>query len=348
MQIGDILTHKKAFDELEKRKKSILKVIEDQGALESSLEQKIKNTYSLTDLEDLYLPYKKSRKTKADKAREQGLEGLAKIIMSQNSSDLEYTSHKFVKGTIDSSEAALEGARHIIADWINERLDIRSSLRNEFQRKATITSKVIKSKIDTSTSSTPSENAQKYKDYFDWSESLFRCPSHRLMALLRAENEGFVRVKIEIDKEQALARIESKIIRSQNECSEQIQLAIKDAYKRLLAPALSNEVLGKYKEKADTNAIQVFAKNLQQLLLQAPLGEKNILALDPGFRTGCKMVCLDAQGSLKHNDTIYLHKEKEAIGKIQTAINAYKIDAIAIGNGTASRETESLIKKLHL
>ena len=341
VQIGDILKHKKAFDELEKRKTSILKVIEEQGALETSLEQKITNTYSLTDLEDLYLPYKKTRKTKADKAREQGLEGLAKIIMSQNSNDIEYTSHKFVKGGIHSSEAALEGARHIIADWINERLDIRTSLRKEFQRRATITSKVIKSKIT-------EEKAQKYKDYFDWSESLFRCPSHRLMALLRAENEGFVRIKIEIDKEQALSTIESKMIRSQNECAEQIQLAIKDAYKRLLAPALSNEVLGKSKEKADVNAIQVFAKNLQQLLLQAPLGEKNILALDPGFRTGCKMVCLDAQGSLKHNDTIYLHKEKEAIGKIQTAVNAYKIDAIAIGNGTASRETESLVKKIHL
>ena len=339
VQIGAIVTQKKAFDELEKRKKSILKAIDEQGVLETSLEHKIKNTFSLTELEDLYLPFKKSRKTKADKAREFGLEGLAKIIMSQNSNDLEYTSHKFAKGPVESSEQALEGARHIIADWINERIDIRTSLRNEFQRRATITSKVIKSKAS-------DEKAQKYKDYFDWSESLFRCPSHRLMALLRAEKEGVVRIKIEIDKEQAISRIESKIIRSQNECSEQIQLAIKDAYKRLLAPALSNEILSKSKEKADTNAIQVFAKNLQQLLLQAPLGEKNILALDPGFRTGCKMVCLDAYGNLKHNDTIYLHKNREAIGKITTAINAYKIDAIAIGNGTASRETESLIKKI--
>jgi uncharacterized protein len=341
VQIGAILTHKKSFDEIEKRKKSILRSIEEQGALETSLEQKIKNTFSLTDLEDLYLPFKKSRKTKADKAREQGLEGLAKIIMSQNSNDLESISHKFVKKSIESTEQALKGARHIIADWINERIDLRTSLRNEFHRKATLTSKLIKSKSE-------DEKAQKYKDYFDWSESLFGCPSHRLMALLRAEKEGFVRVKIEIDTEQAISRIESKIIRSQNKCSEQIQLAIKDAYKRLLAPALSNETLAKSKEKADTNAIQVFAKNLQQLLLQAPLGEKNILALDPGFRTGCKLVCLDSNGNLKHNDTIYLHKEQEAIGKINTAINAYKIDAIAIGNGTASRETESLIKKIHL
>lgn len=340
VQIGAIVSHKKAFDEIEKRKKTILKAIEEQGTLEADLEHKIKNTFSLTELEDLYLPFKKSRKTKADKAREQGLEGLAKIIMSQNANDLDYTSQKFVKGTVENNEAALEGARYIIADWINERIDIRNMLRNEFQRKATISSKVIKSKLE-------EEKAQKFKDYFDWSESLFRCPSHRLMALLRAEKEGFVRVKIEIDKEQAISRIESKIIRSQNDCSEQIQLAIKDAYKRLLAPAISNETLSKSKEKADANAIQVFAKNLQQLLLQAPLGEKNILALDPGFRTGCKMVCLDTQGNLKHNDTVYLHKEKEALGKISTALNAYKIDAIAIGNGTASRETEALIKKIH-
>lgn len=347
VQISAILDHKKVYEDIEKRKKTILKAIDEQGSLDASLESKIKNTFSITDLEDLYLPYKKSRKTKADKARELGLEGLAKIIMSQNSNDLEYTSHKFVKGAVASTEQALEGARHIISDWINERIDIRTSLRNEFKRRATICSKLIKTKSsDTSTSSAQNEKAQKYKDYFDWSESLFRCPSHRLMALLRAEKEGVVRIKIEIDKEQAISRIASKIIRSQNECSEQIELAIKDAYKRLLAPALSNEVLASSKEKADVNAIQVFAKNLQQLLLQAPLGEKNILALDPGFRTGCKMVCLDAYGNLKHNDTIYLHKDREAIGKITTAINAYKIDAIAIGNGTASRETENLIKKI--
>jgi len=347
VQISAILDHKKVYEDIEKRKKTILKAIDEQGSLDASLESKIKNTFSITDLEDLYLPYKKSRKTKADKARELGLEGLAKIIMSQNSNDLEYTSHKFVKDAVASTEQALEGARHIISDWINERIDIRTSLRNEFKRRATISSKQIKAKSsDTSTSSTQSEKAQKYKDYFDWSESLFRCPSHRLMALLRAEKEGFVRIKIEIDKEQGISRIASKIIRSQNECSEQIELAIKDAYKRLLAPALSNEVLASSKEKADANAIQVFAKNLQQLLLQAPLGEKNILALDPGFRTGCKMVCLDAYGNLKHNDTIYLQKDRAAIGKITTAINAYKIDAIAIGNGTASRETENLIKKI--
>ncbi len=340
VQIGAILTHKKHFNEIEKRKKSILKSIEEQGALDSSLQQKIKTRFSLTELEDLYLPFKKSKKTKANRAHEQGLGGLAKIIMSQNSNNLDHISLKFVKGTIENTEEAFEGARHIIADWINERIDIRNSLRREFQRNSTIRSKVVKSK-------STDDKAQKYKDYFDWSESLFKCPSHRLMALLRAEKEGYVRVKIEIDNEQAISKITSKIIRSQNACSAQIELSIKDAYKRLLAPSLSKETLSKSKEKADKNAIQVFAKNLQQLLLQAPLGEKNILALDPGFRTGCKMVCLDAYGNLKHNDTIFLHKDKEAIGKIKTAINAYNIEAIAIGNGTASRETESLIKRIH-
>jgi uncharacterized protein len=341
VQIGSILTLKNSFEDLEKRKKTILKSIEEQGKLKDSLRLKIKNTDSLNDLEDLYLPYKKSRKTKADTAREAGLEGLAKMIMSQNSNDLEYTANKFVKGPIGTIEDALTGARHIISEWINERIDIRNNLRNEFQRRAIISSKVVKSKIE-------EEKAQKYRDYFDWSESLFRCPSHRLMALLRAEKEGYVKIKIEIDKESAISKIQGRIIRSQNEYSEQITIAIQDSYKRLLAPAISNETLAQNKEKADEKAIEVFAKNLEQLLLQAPLGEKNILALDPGFRTGCKLVCLDKYGNLKHNDTVYLHKEKEALGKISSAVNAYKIEAIAIGNGTASRETEALVKKVRL
>ena len=340
VEIGDIVRLKKAFDELEKRKTAILKSIDEQGLLEDSLKLKITNTFSLTDLEDLYLPFKKSKKTKADKARELGLEGLAKILISQNANDVEHAAQKFVKGELESTEQALEGARHIMAEWINERIDVRNQLRRDFQRNASINSKVVKSKME-------DEKAQKFKDYFDWSESLFRCPSHRLLALLRAEKEGFIRLKVEIDNEGAISKIASKIIRSKNESSEQVQLAIEDAYKRLLAPAISNETLSASKEKADANAIEVFAKNLKQLLLQAPLGEKTILALDPGFRTGCKMVCLDAQGNLKHNDTIYLHKEKEAIGKINSALSAYQIEAIAIGNGTASRETEQLIKKIY-
>lgn len=340
VEIGDIVRLKKAFDELEKRKSSVLKSIEEQGLLDDSLKLKITNSSSLTDLEDLYLPFKKSKKTKADKARELGLEGLAKILISQNANDVDHAAQKFVKGELESTEQALEGARHIMAEWINERIDVRNQLRRDFQRNASINSKVVKSKME-------DEKAQKFKDYFDWSESLFRCPSHRVLALLRAEKEGFIRLKVEIDNEDAISKIASKIIRSKNESSEQVQLAIEDAYKRLLAPAISNETLSASKEKADANAIEVFAKNLKQLLLQAPLGEKTILALDPGFRTGCKMVCLDAQGNLKHNDTIYLQREKEAIGKINSALSAYQIEAIAIGNGTASRETEQLIKKIY-
>ncbi len=342
VQIGAILAHKKNFDELEKRKKTILTSIQEQGALDAILEGKIKNASLLSDLEDLYLPYKKKRKTKADTAREQGLEGLAKMIMAQNVQDLEYTTQKFVKGSIENGLEALEGARYIMAEWISERLDVRNQLRFNFQRNAIINSKENKK----GTEGIQAEKAQKFRDYFDWSESLSRCPSHRLLAILRAENEGFIRVKISIDKEEAISKIENRIIRSQNDCATHIQLAINDAYKRLLAPSLSNEALTKAKEKADTNAIDVFAKNLKQLLLQAPLGEKAILALDPGFRTGCKLVCLDTYGALQHNETIYLHKEKEAMGKLSSLVNAYQIEAIAIGNGTASRETEALVKKV--
>jgi uncharacterized protein len=339
VQIEEIARHKREFAELEKRKSSILKSIDTQGKLNSQLQLKIENTTSLIDLEDLYLPYKKSRKTKADKARELGLEGLAKIIMSQKTPHLDDCIRKFTKEV--DSERAFEGARHILAEWINERRDIRNYLRNQYKRHGMIRSKAIKSKLD-------AEKSQKFRDYFDWSESLDRCPSHRLMALLRAEKEGVVRVKIEIDDDQAISHISSVIIRSKSESAVQLYNAIQDAYKRLLSPAISNEVLANYKKKADEKAIAVFAKNLEQLLLQAPLGEKNILALDPGFRTGCKLVCLDKNGNLQHNDTIYLHKEKEAIEKIRSLSNAYKIEAIAIGNGTASRETEALVKKTHL
>ena len=339
VQIEEIVRHKKEFAELEKRKSSVLKSIDIQGKLDSQLQLKIENTTTLIDLEDLYLPYKKSRKTKADKARELGLEGLAKIILSQNSKDLESSASKFLKGS--DFETTLEGARHIIAEWINERRDIRNYLRNQYQRNAMIGSKAIKSKLT-------EEKSQKFRDYFDWSESLYLCPSHRLMALLRAEKEGVVRIKIDIDHERAVSHIASKIIRSNDDCALQVSLAIEDAYKRLLSPAISNEILANYKKKADEKAAAVFAKNLEQLLLQAPLGTKNILALDPGFRTGCKFVCLDKNGNVQHNDTIYLHKEKEAIGKIRSTANAYKIEAIAIGNGTASRETETLVKKIQL
>ncbi len=343
VQIGDIVKYKELFEALEKRKATILKALEEQDVLTSELEQKVNNAQDITTLEDIYLPYKKSRKTKADTAKANGLEPLAKIIMSQNAHDIESIAYKYVKDAVDSVDDALEGARHIIAEWINERTDVRNNIRYQLERFATIATKVVKKKA-------AEEDAQKFRDYFDWSESLSRIPSHRLLAILRAENEGFIRVKIEIDDERALDKMAQRIIKSDNACSDQIEIAIKDAYKRLLLPSLSNEALQNAKEKADEAAITVFAKNLKQLLLGSPLGEKRILAIDPGFRTGCKVVCLDAQGQLKHNETIYPHAPKNdstgAIKKISTLAEAYKIEAIAIGNGTASRETESLIRRI--
>jgi len=344
LQIGEIVKYKETFEALEKRKKAILKALEEQNVLTSALEEKVINSKDLIALEDLYLPFKKKRKTKAETARLQGLEPLAKMIMSQRVNDLEYTASKYINNDVESIEEALEGARFIIAEWINERTDIRNNIRYQFERFAQISSKVIKSK-------TSDEKAQKFKDYFDWSESLNRIPSHRLLAILRAESEGFIRIKLEIDNERALQKMEDRIIRSSNECVQHLQLAINDAFKRLLLPSLSNEALSIAKEKADDAAITVFAKNLKQLLLGAPLGEKRVLAIDPGFRSGCKVVCLNEQGDLLHNETIFPHAPQnqsfDAIKKISSLAEAYQIEAIAIGNGTASRETEQLIKKIH-
>ena len=343
VQIGEIVKFKELFEALEKRKKAILKVLEELQVLTSELEQKILRTRDLISLEDLYLPFKKKRKTKAETARLQGLEPLAKIIMSQRLNDLEHTTSKYTSNKVSTIEDALEGARFIIAEWINERTDIRNNIRQQLARFAIISSTVIKSKIN-------EEKAQKFKDYFDWQESLKRIPSHRLLAILRAENEGFIRLKIAIDSDSAIQKIADTIIRTHNTCAPQIQLAIKDAFKRLLFPSLANEALSISKEKADEAAILVFSKNLKQLLLGAPLGEKRVLAIDPGFKSGCKIVCLNAQGGLEHNETIFPHAPQnqaiEAIKKINFLVNAHKIEAIAIGNGTASRETEQLVKKI--
>ena len=343
VEIGDILKYKELFEALEKRKKAILKALEEQEVLTVDLEQKVNNSQDLITLEDLYLPFKKKRKTKAETARLQGLEPLAKMMMSQRVQNLEATASKYISKEVETVEVALEGARFIIAEWINERTDIRNNIRQQIERFATISSKVIKAKID-------DEKAQKFKDYFDWNESLKNIPSHRFLAILRAEKEGFIRVKIEIDSDKAIQKMEDRIIRTQNECSSEIQLAIQDAFKRLLFPSLSNEALSIVKEKADEDAITVFSKNLKQLLLGAPLGEKRILAIDPGFRSGCKIVCLNAQGDLEHNETIYPHAPQnnliEAIRKISFLADAHKIEAIAIGNGTASRETEQFVKKI--
>lgn len=343
VQIGDIVKFKSQFEEIEKRKITILKALEEQEVLTNELQQKIYKCFDLIELEDIYLPFKKKRNTKAETARKNGLEPLAKIIMSQRVTDIESIAEKYLNNEVDTIDAALEGARFIIAEWINERRDVRNNIRYQLEKFASITTKVVKAKED-------DEKAQKFRDYFEWSENLSRCPSHRLLAILRAEKEGFIRLKIEIDDEKAISKIEDRIINSNIACSEQIKLAIQDSYKRLLFPALSNETLNISKEKADNEAIKVFAKNLKQLLLGAPLGEKNILAIDPGFRTGCKIVCLNAQGGLEYNETIYPHAPKNdsigAMKKINSLVDAYKIEAIAIGNGTASRETEHLIRKM--
>jgi protein Tex len=343
VQIGEIVKYKTLFEDIEKRKATIIKSLQEQEVLTTQLQQKIEAIFNLTALEDIYLPYKKKRKTKAETARKNGLEPLAKIIMSQKATNIESIALKYTNNEIKNTEEALEGARYIIAEWINERADIRNSIRYQLEKFAIIQTNVVKATEN-------DEKAQKFRDYFNWSESLNRCPSHRLLAILRAEKEGFIRLKIEIDNERAITKIETKVIRLVNESSKQIQLAIKDAYKRLLLPSLTNEIVNLAKEKADDNAIQVFAKNLKQLLLGAPLGEKNILAIDPGFRTGCKVVCLNAQGGLEYNETIYPHAPKNdsvgAMKKINSLVDAYKIEAIAIGNGTASRETEQLIRKM--
>ncbi len=343
VQIADIVKFKEQFETLEKRKISILKSLAEQEVLTDELKNKIASTIDLTTLEDIYLPFKKKRKTKAETARKNGLEPLAKIIMGQRANDLGPIASKYLNSEITSKEMAFEGARFIIAEWINERSDIRNNIRWQLEKYAILSTKVIASKIE-------DDKAQKYRDYFDWSESLNRCPSHRLLAILRAENEGFIRVKIEVDNDKAITKIQDRVIRSNNNCSVQIEMAVQDAYKRLLYPSLSKETLNKAKEKADDSAINVFANNLKQLLLGAPLGEKTILAIDPGFRSGCKIVCLDAQGNLVYNETIYPHAPQNdsigAIKKINSLVDAYKIEAIAIGNGTASRETEHLIKKI--
>ncbi|WP_075343558.1 Tex family protein [Tenacibaculum agarivorans] len=345
VEIGEIVALKETFEALEKRKTTILKALEEQEVLTSDLKSKVENAKDLTTLEDIYLPYKKKRKTKAETARNNGLEPLAKIIMSQRSDDLDYVASKYINNNVENVDKALEGARHIIAEWINERTDIRNLIRYQLERFSTITTKIIKTKKE-------EDNAQKFKDYFDWSENLSRIPSHRLLAILRGEKEGFIRVKIEIDDDRVLEKIDQKLIRSNNECSAEIQSAVDDAYKRLLLPSLTTEAVNLAKEKADEAAITVFKKNLEQLLLGAPLGEKRILAIDPGYRTGCKVVCLSAQGDLLDNTAIYpnapQHKTTEAAHTIEHLIKKYDIEAISIGNGTASRETERFVKSISI
>ncbi|MCX2679793.1 Tex family protein [Galbibacter sp. EGI 63066] len=344
VQITTIAKLQQTFEELEKRKQTILKAIEEQQALTPELQQKIEQSETASQLEDLYLPFKKKRKTKASTAREKGLEPLAKIIMKQHDDDVGLTAKRYLNDKVKNVEEALQGARDIMAEWINENQWVRNKLRRLYSRKAVIKTKVVKDKKDT-------EEAQKFQQYFDWSEPLSKTPSHRLLAMLRAENEGIVRIKIEVDKDDSLDIIDNIIIKTDIQSStDQVFIAIEDAYKRLLDPAISNEALKEAKFNADEAAIKVFSNNLRQLLLAAPLGEKRILAIDPGYKSGCKVVCLDENGDLKYNENIYPHPPQRqtglAIKKIKTLVSAHKIEVIAIGNGTASRETEAFIKKI--
>ena len=344
VQVENIAKLSKQYDEIVKRKESILKTIEEQGQLSPELKSKIEKSFDLQEIEDLYLPYKKKKKTRADVARENGLEPLATLILAQRNDDVDFLSTQYINKNVPNEEEALQGARDIVAEWINENIAVRQSLRRLYNRKAVIETKVVKKKAE-------EEAAQKFSQYFDWSEPLSKAPSHRLLAMLRAENEGFIKLKIETDIDETYDLIDEIIIKNGNSPSiSHVQLAIEDSYKRLLHPAISNETLQEAKAKADIKAIDVFAGNLSQLLLAPPLGEKRILAIDPGYRSGCKIVCLDEKGDLLYNETIYPHQPQNetamAMKKIKSMVNAYNIEAISIGNGTASRETEFFIKKI--
>lgn len=351
--IEQIAKLNKEFETIVKRKEAILKSIEEQNSLTPELEKKIRQSFDLNDLEDLYLPFKKKKKTRADVAREKGLEPLAKIIMAQNNDDIDFVASKYINDKVENEDEALQGARDIIAEWINENIYIRKNLRRIYQRKSAIVTKAVKLKFENESSQEAEQikqKAKKFEQYFDWSENLMKAPSHRLLAMLRAENEGFIKLKIEIENEEAIEMMGESIIKNKKETAVHLKKAIEDSYKRLLSPAISNETLQEAKAKADITAIQVFAGNLGQLLLAPPLGEKRILAIDPGFRSGCKVVCLDEKGDLLYNETIFPHAPQNetaiAMKKIRSMVNAYKIDAISIGNGTASRETEFFIKKI--
>lgn len=340
VQIEQIKEQHDKLCDIAKRKETILSTITEQGKLTAELEKRINDTWNPTELEDIYLPYKPKRKTRAEAARQKGLEPLATILMLQRENNLDARAASFVKGEVKDVEDALKGARDIIAEQVNEDERARNAVRNQFARQAEISAKVVKGK---------EEEAAKYRDYFDFSEPLKRCTSHRLLAIRRAESEGLLKVSITPDDEACIERLERQFVRGNNECSLQVNEATVDAYKRLLKPSIETEFAAQSKEKADDEAIRVFAENLRQLLLAAPLGQKRVLAIDPGFRTGCKVVCLDAQGNLLHNENIYPHppvnKTSEAAAKLRKMVEAYQIEAISIGNGTASRETEDFISR---
>ncbi len=326
---------------LEDRKKAIIKSLYEQEILNNELQNKILSAITMAEVEDIYLPYKPKRKTRAVKARERGLEPLAKMIMSENVNNLEYSTVKFLSKDVKTIDEALAGARDIIAEWVSEYGWVRNRIRQQFEKYASITSKVAKDK---------EEEGIKYSSWFDWSENAMKAPSHRVLAFFRGENEGVLKIKISPDKERAVDMICSRVIKKDNECSYQKELAVADSVGRLIFPSLETEIRNIIKERADESSIKLFGENLQQLLLAPPLYNKNILAIDPGFRTGCKIVCLDHNGKLLHNDTIYPHPPQNqtamAVKKINNLVDSYNIDAIAIGNGTAGRETERLIQMM--
>ncbi|MGB4961126.1 MAG: Tex family protein [Saprospiraceae bacterium] len=341
VQIGDIQKQYKRLVELESRKETVLSAIEEQGKLTPELRQKILSTFDTNELEDLYLPYKRKRKTKADIAMERGLEPLAKIIMSQRGQNIRQIASKYISDLIASEDEAISGAKDIIAQWISEDLSVRERLRDSIKKHGILSSKVVAKKKD---------DAEKYKDYFEFQEKLSKCPSHRFLAIMRGESEGLLKWSIQVDDHRALEMIERKYIKSGGAEAVIIQDAIADSYKRLIMPSIETQIIHEFKEKADDEAIRVFGENLRQLLLAPPLGQKPVLAIDPGFRTGCKVVCLDSNGDFLVYETIFPHPPQnqsfEAKESIKHLVFNHQIKAIAIGNGTASRETQSLVESI--
>lgn len=344
VQIGKINEWNERLKELSKRKETILKTIGEQGKLTDELQKKINQCWNATELEDIYLPFKPKRRTRAQVAREQGLEPLAQVILLQRERNIENVAKKFINGDgINTIDEALQGAKDIIAETVSEDSQARQRLRNTFQREAYITSKVVKSKAD-------DEGAAKFRDYFDFEEPLRRCTGNRLLAMRRGEREGFLRVSLHVDEEQAIGRLKRQFVRGYSSCSDLVEEAVEDAYKRLLEPSIENEMAALSKQKADEEAIDVFSENLRQLLLAAPLGQKRVMGVDPGIRTGCKVVCLDAQGNLLHHEVVYPFPPKgtrlQAMLQFRDIAEKYDMQAIAVGNGTASRETADIIKEV--
>lgn len=341
VQVSNIKEQYERLLEIESRKKTVLAAIEKQENLTPELRERINSCWDMVELEDIYLPYKQKKRTRAEIAKEKGLEPLAKIIMMQRDNALSVRLSSFVSDAVPSEDEALKGARDIIAEWVNESEAARNAVRGVFASKAMITSRVVKGK---------EAEGDKYTDYFDFSEPLAKCTSHRLLAMRRGESEGFLKITIQPDEEPCLERLNRIFVKADNDASAQVNMAVEDAYKRLLRPSIETEFAAKSKERADTEAIRVFAENLRQLLLAPPLGQKRVLGIDPGFRTGCKVVCLDEQGNLLHNETMFPHPPQnevaQSVRKLQKLVEMYKIQAVAVGNGTAGRETESFVQNI--